>query len=195
MDWLSKIQQQAAEAAELLISSEAAEKARQLAVQATQQATVLAQQATVKAQVGTAEGVPSKGQAGGVLVSFMRCWAVAFAGSRQGGDWRGREEHIGIQTQGRCRCCLIGLQCQQAVGHPVDACGTAPARGSSHDPTMHAHSTAQQQLISDLNSSTCGMLPGPGSGKCFLRSCPDTHLQHRHAHLEPLQCWLAPNRS
>jgi hypothetical protein len=51
MDWLSKIQKQAQEAADMLVSSEAAERARQLAFQATQQATVLAQQATVKAQV------------------------------------------------------------------------------------------------------------------------------------------------
>lgn len=45
------LQKQAQEAAELLISSEAAERARELAAQATQQATVFAQQATVKAQV------------------------------------------------------------------------------------------------------------------------------------------------
>jgi hypothetical protein len=51
MEWFSKIQKQAQEAAELLISSEAAERARELAAQATQQATVFAQQATVKAQV------------------------------------------------------------------------------------------------------------------------------------------------
>lgn len=51
MDWLSKIQKQAQEAAAVLISSEAAERARELAAQATHQATVLAQQATVKAQV------------------------------------------------------------------------------------------------------------------------------------------------
>ena len=52
MDWFTKMQRQAQEAAEKLISSEAAERARQLAAQATQQATVLAQQATVKAQAG-----------------------------------------------------------------------------------------------------------------------------------------------
>lgn len=51
MDWLNKIQQSAQEAAEKLISSEAAEKARKLAAEATKQAAVLAQQATVKAQV------------------------------------------------------------------------------------------------------------------------------------------------
>jgi hypothetical protein len=61
MQWFTKIQQQAAEAAEMLISSEAAEKARQLAVQATQHATVLAQQATVKAQVRCSRAVIALG--------------------------------------------------------------------------------------------------------------------------------------
>jgi hypothetical protein len=55
MEWFSKIQKQAQEAADMLISSETAEKARKLAAQATQQATVLAQQATVKAQVKQAD--------------------------------------------------------------------------------------------------------------------------------------------
>jgi vacuolar-type H+-ATPase subunit H len=55
MEWFSKIQKQAQEAADMLISSETAEKARNLAAQATQQATVLAQQATVRAQVKQAD--------------------------------------------------------------------------------------------------------------------------------------------
>lgn len=45
------MQRQAQEAAEKLISSEAADKARQLAAQATQQAAAFAHQATIKAQV------------------------------------------------------------------------------------------------------------------------------------------------
>lgn len=57
MEWFSKIQKQAQEAAELLISSEAAERARELAAQATQQATVFAQQATVKAQEVAKEAI------------------------------------------------------------------------------------------------------------------------------------------
>lgn len=51
MDWLTRIQQQAQDAADKLISSEAAEKARRLASEATKQATILAHQATIKAQV------------------------------------------------------------------------------------------------------------------------------------------------
>jgi hypothetical protein len=50
MDWLTRVQQQAQQAAQSLISSEAAERARKLAQECTAQATVLAQQATIKAQ-------------------------------------------------------------------------------------------------------------------------------------------------
>lgn len=52
------MQRQAQEAAEALISSEAAERARQLAAQATQQATEFAQQATIKAQVAKSSCSP-----------------------------------------------------------------------------------------------------------------------------------------
>jgi hypothetical protein len=73
MQWFSKIQQQAAEAAEMLISSEAAEKARQLAVQATQHATVLAQQATVKAQVRCSRAVIALGGIASTPAKPMLC--------------------------------------------------------------------------------------------------------------------------
>lgn len=84
MEWFSKIQKQAQEAAELLISSEAAERARELAAQATQQATVFAQQATVKAQVRCY--CWAKDTAGGSLAAvYCEVLLSHAAGSGKGG--------------------------------------------------------------------------------------------------------------
>jgi hypothetical protein len=51
MDWLRNVQKQAQEAAEKIISSDAASTARTLAQQATLQARTIAEQASVKARV------------------------------------------------------------------------------------------------------------------------------------------------
>jgi len=102
MDWISKMQRQAQEAAEKLISSEAADKARQLAAQATQQAAAFAQQATIKAQVQH-YCANSSNHVNMRHVGAERQTFVFFAGSGKGGHRRSRKKHHCIEAPGVCQ--------------------------------------------------------------------------------------------